>query len=385
MNLEPQKFFIGLLDFFSVILPGALLTWFVGADMVCWLQGGVSNDSRFADYGLAAFLLSSYLLGHFIFLFGAALDPLYERIRTGTSEGRFDRLARGKALPWCLTRGLAWLWLKQDADRAVRLAERIRERYLERVGDDRVVNAFQWCKARLALNAPAALAIVNRFEADSKFFRSLVVLLIVLVVWSWLPWDSNIQPGAMTVVGIALLPLAFWRYFDQRVKATDQAYWFVITQEAAIDNGFRPSALSPDGLTHAGGVVFRRAASGSVEYLLVSASHDPDNWVLPKGHIEQGERPVFAAIREVREESGVWASWRGELGDHTFGAGKESVRVRFYLMEQIATATADHEARARRWLTLADATKVARYDETKDLLKQAEERLARKGGGKWRC
>lgn len=26
MNVEPQKFFIGLMDFFSILLPGALLT-----------------------------------------------------------------------------------------------------------------------------------------------------------------------------------------------------------------------------------------------------------------------------------------------------------------------------------------------------------------------
>ena len=127
-----------------------------------------------------------------------------------------------------------------------------------------------------------------------------------------------------------------------------------------------------------------RAASGSVEYLLVTASHDPDNWVLPKGHIERGESPVFAAIREVREESGVWASLRGELGDLTFGAEKQ-IRVRFFLMEQIATDTANHEARAQRWLTLPDATKVVSYDETKDLLNRAEERLAKRGGGKWMC
>jgi hypothetical protein len=27
MNFEPQQFFIGLMDFFSILLPGALLAW----------------------------------------------------------------------------------------------------------------------------------------------------------------------------------------------------------------------------------------------------------------------------------------------------------------------------------------------------------------------
>jgi len=27
MNFEPQKFFIGLVDFFSILMPGAMLTY----------------------------------------------------------------------------------------------------------------------------------------------------------------------------------------------------------------------------------------------------------------------------------------------------------------------------------------------------------------------
>ena len=37
MNFDPQKFFIGLMDFFSILLPGALLTYLlmgeVGPDL----------------------------------------------------------------------------------------------------------------------------------------------------------------------------------------------------------------------------------------------------------------------------------------------------------------------------------------------------------------
>jgi hypothetical protein len=29
MNFEPQKFYIGVIDFFSIILPGALLTYMI--------------------------------------------------------------------------------------------------------------------------------------------------------------------------------------------------------------------------------------------------------------------------------------------------------------------------------------------------------------------
>ena len=47
MNFDPQKFFIGLMDFFSILLPGALLTWLlmdevgpvVLGDRYAWLAG----------------------------------------------------------------------------------------------------------------------------------------------------------------------------------------------------------------------------------------------------------------------------------------------------------------------------------------------------------
>jgi len=53
--------------------------------------------------------------------------------------------------------------------------------------------------------------------------------------------------------------------------------------------------------TSAGGVVFRRGEEPRV--LLI---RDPyANWGLPKGHIEGGETPAQAAVREVEEETGL--------------------------------------------------------------------------------
>lgn len=51
----------------------------------------------------------------------------------------------------------------------------------------------------------------------------------------------------------------------------------------------------------AGGVVFDRA--GNVLVL----RHAAGTWVFPKGHLEPGEGPLAAALREVEEEAGVHA------------------------------------------------------------------------------
>jgi 8-oxo-dGTP pyrophosphatase MutT (NUDIX family) len=67
-----------------------------------------------------------------------------------------------------------------------------------------------------------------------------------------------------------------------------------------------------EGEVSAGGVVYRtRGADVEVLILLKRTS---GLWRLPKGHVEQGETPEAAAVREVREETGVRAEVQAPLG-----------------------------------------------------------------------
>ena len=53
----------------------------------------------------------------------------------------------------------------------------------------------------------------------------------------------------------------------------------------------------------AGGIVFRRHDDGEARFLLIRDSYE--NWGFPKGHLEDGETPADAALRETAEETGL--------------------------------------------------------------------------------
>ena len=113
--------------------------------------------------------------------------------------------------------------------------------------------------------------------------------------------------------------------------------------------------------THAGAVAVRNGC----EVLLVLSSRG-DEWVLPKGHIEEGERAEVAALRELREEAGVVGRIVRALGVRDFGASK---RVAFFVVEATG-ATEASEDRHPRWCTVDEALALTRFEETRELLRE---------------
>jgi 8-oxo-dGTP pyrophosphatase MutT (NUDIX family) len=373
MNFDPQKFFIGLMDFFSILLPGALLTWLMMGEV-----GPVVLGDRYANLNgaqaWAAFLFASYLIGHLVFLLGSWLDELYDWARRYTLNTQIALLARrGRLLPW-LARALVWLVFKRERNLAVDCATRIKQQALGSLQAKDAVNTFQWSKAWLNAESPTSLAVVQRFEADSKFFRCFaVVMLILLVAW---PWQHQWPPAGIPIV-LTLLLLALWRYMEQRYKATNQAYWAVIT--LASKEGNVASDKVAKEARNASGVVFC-LRGGTAEYLLVEATNDPTQWVLPKGHVEEGEQPRETAVREVHEETGVWARVDHDLGAATWSVDGAVVTTRFFLMRAAGRGLRKDKDREHVWLPLQEAIAKASHVETRELLQAAEQRRSRSVG-----
>lgn len=70
---------------------------------------------------------------------------------------------------------------------------------------------------------------------------------------------------------------------------------------------------------------------------LIVRRDDREEWVMPKGHMEEGERPADAALREVAEETGYQITIVAPIGTtrYTFGPDQaHRKRVHWFLAER---------------------------------------------------
>lgn len=137
-----------------------------------------------------------------------------------------------------------------------------------------------------------------------------------------------------------------------------------------------PSVTGPSSeLTHAGGLVYRVHASNP-EYLLITATGNPNEWVLPKGHIELDETPAQAALREVKEETGVLAEVVALIQDVSINVNGTEQLIRFYLMKALREG-ASVERRESAWLSAEHADQRLSYPESRQVLHAASIAVAR--------
>ena len=134
--------------------------------------------------------------------------------------------------------------------------------------------------------------------------------------------------------------------------------------------------------TSAGGVVVRMGDAGGVLrplFLIIRDSYD--NWGFPKGHVEDGERPEVAAIREVGEETGLGElkseSWLLSQREYFRFRGRLIHKVcHFYLMFTDAADTSPQRSEgitACRWELYEEAAQLVSYANARDVLKRAHE------------
>jgi 8-oxo-dGTP pyrophosphatase MutT (NUDIX family) len=142
----------------------------------------------------------------------------------------------------------------------------------------------------------------------------------------------------------------------------------------------------------AGGVLVRRLAGRWMVAAIRPAGRKEGVWALPKGRLDEGERPEETALREVAEETGAHGRSLGKLGDVRYvytwppnsPDGERIFKVvSFFLVRYAGGRLGDlpvahrHEVAEVRWLPLEDAPGLLAYGGERDMARKA---LARLGG-----
>lgn len=132
-------------------------------------------------------------------------------------------------------------------------------------------------------------------------------------------------------------------------------------------------------LEHSAGAIIYRKKARQLQYLILQSVKDY-RWGFPKGHLEGKENARQAAVREVREESGLKPNF-----DFNFMRkikyilpNKNQKEVTFFLaraLKEEKVVLQKSEIRAGKWVSLPEAVKYLTEHGKMDVLSAAEKYL----------
>jgi hypothetical protein len=195
-----DKFNVGLLDLLSILLPGGFMAG------LAWQHRWSSDLMLLQDIPAgwvsgATFIAFAYVLGHFIHLVASFLDNwIYDNIK--------EKLWPDRSL----------------VNHVIQIKE-------EAIGtiDGRYFNTFKWSLAYLMQHQPTMYQAVERYIAESKFFRSFAVVLLIasIAAFARFNWSESVLSLILTI-------LSLLRYLTQRQKSTESAYQYVIAARGKV-------------------------------------------------------------------------------------------------------------------------------------------------------
>ena len=108
-------------------------------------------------------------------------------------------------------------------------------------------------------------------------------------------------------------------------------------------------------------------------------------WCLPKGHLEAGETPEQAAVREIEEETGIRGRILDALGTIDYWFSVEGRRIHKLVHHFLLEATGgslsiegdpDHEAIDVAWVPLTELGALLAFPNERRIAREASARLA---------
>jgi hypothetical protein len=106
-------------------------------------------------------------------------------------------------------------------------AKALKEKQLREVAGEASISAseisdtFWWAGTVVRMRTPYGAAEIDNLSAQSKLFRGMVMILPLVRVWKYWPWQAHISIWV-------LLVLSLWRFMWLRWGATERTYEYFI-------------------------------------------------------------------------------------------------------------------------------------------------------------
>jgi len=195
MSYKPADFYLGVIDFFAVVLPGAVITLLLSPI----IERGYPNafDEMDSPTLWGMFFFSAYFLGHVLHQLGFLLDKLYDKtyVARYKRRGGDDDLLRDAKM-------CANVWINE--------------------------NLWQRCNSLVRVHNAVAAAEIDKLSADSKFFRSMTFVAIVSA------FTLNQNNCTISIALLLLGLFSFWRFCYLRWKATELIYEYFIILRPSV-------------------------------------------------------------------------------------------------------------------------------------------------------
>ena len=126
----------------------------------------------------------------------------------------------------------------------------------------------------------------------------------------------------------------------------------------------------------AGGIIY----NDKNEVVIVNQNHD--SWSLPKGHIDPGESPLEAALREIYEETGIkkptYIKSLGKFKRYRIGldgnddlSELKTIAIYLFKSNQINLQPIDPNNPEAIWVNVEEAYKLLSHKEDKSFFKKS--------------
>ncbi len=123
----------------------------------------------------------------------------------------------------------------------------------------------------------------------------------------------------------------------------------------------------------AGAILWRKEKDGLKVLLIHRGRYD--DWSWPKGKLDKGEGIAEAAVREIKEETGIKVSLGPKLFESKYTLANGSKKVVHYWSAKVSDKALkkqhfapDEEVSSFQWVTVADAKKMLTYEHDNDPL-----------------